>query len=207
MQNRAENIYVTHGDTSDSEPDPSTSVKAIAEREGKSLQEVFYEVLTSGDGRCILYLPALNFKDRKLDEQHAILSLPNTVFSFGDAGAHVAQVSDAAYSSISLAHWGRDRANGIPLERLVHQMSGAQANLFGFKDRGRIGLGTIADINVIDHKALTVKSPEMLFDLPGGGRRLIQRAVGYIATIVRGVGLVEHDEMTGQLPGQVLRSR
>lgn len=202
---KADCIFVSGVGTPDYEPACSTSIKAIAEREGKSIHEMYYEALTAGDGRHLLYFPSLNFTGGNLDEQHAILSLPNALFSFSDAGAHVAQVSDASYSTFNLIHWGRDRAQGIPLESLVRKMSGAQAGLFGFRDRGRIELGAIADLNVIDHKALKMHPPEVRHDLPGGVRRLVQGATGYIATLVNGIPIVEHDELTGQLPGQVLR--
>ena len=206
-KSKADCIFLGGRGTPDYEPDRSSSVKAIAERTGKTVHDVYYEALTADGGRNLLYFPSLNFNGGNLDEQYAILSLPNAVFSFSDAGAHVGQVSDASYSTFNLVHWGRDRAIGIPLERLVYQMTGAQAGLFGLKDRGCIALGAIADLNVIDHQALRMRPPEVLHDLPGGARRLVQSASGYIATLVNGVPTVEHDEMTGQLPGEVLRSR
>ncbi len=204
----ADHIFAC-GETPDYEPHPSTSIRAIAAREGKSLWEVFYETLTAGDGKQLLYFPLANFDGGNLDQQQELLSLPDSLFSFGDAGAHLAQICDSAYSSFTLAHWGRDRAKGgkpgMTPERLVQQMTGAQAGLFGFKDRGTIALGSIADINIIDHGALTLESPEMLYDLPGGARRLLQCATGYVATFVGGVAVVEGDKLTGEMPGQVLR--
>jgi N-acyl-D-aspartate/D-glutamate deacylase len=205
LERQADKIFVM-GAEADYEPDPSTSIKARALREGKTLQEVFYEALTGGDGRNMLYLPLINLTGGTLDEQREILALPDTLMSFGDAGAHLAQICDAAYSSYGLLHWGRDRAQGLPLERLVHQMTGAQAELFGFAGRGVIRLGSIADINVIDHAALKLEPPEMLHDIPGGGGRLMQCATGYVATLVGGAPIVERDVLTGARPGEVLRS-
>jgi N-acyl-D-aspartate/D-glutamate deacylase len=208
MKTHADRIFIAGDRTPDYEPRPSTSVKAIAEREGKTLQEVYYEALTAGTGRNFLYLLVLNYGTGSLEAQREILSLPNTVFSFGDAGAHVLGAAcDFANTTFSLIHWGRDRAQGIPLERLVRQMSGAQAKLFGFHDRGRVAVGAVADLNVIDHAGLALRPPEILHDLPGGERRLHQRATGYVATFVEGVAVVEKDELTGAAPGQVLRSR
>jgi N-acyl-D-aspartate/D-glutamate deacylase len=204
---RANDIFISGYDTPNYEPDRANSVGAIAEREGKTIHEVFYELFTKDDGRHLVYFPTLNFRGGNLDEQHAILSLPNTIYSFSDAGAHVGQVSDTSYSTYGLAHWARDRANGMPIERVIYQMTGGQAKLFNFKDRGRIGVGTAADLNVIDHKALKPLPPEVWHDLPGGARRMVQSASGYIATMVAGVATVEHDKLTGQHPGQVLRSR
>jgi N-acyl-D-aspartate/D-glutamate deacylase len=204
LEREADKIFVM-GPEADYEPDPSTSIRARALREGKSLQEVFYDALTGGDGRNMLYLPLINLTDGTLDEQREILAQPDTLVSFGDAGAHLAQICDAAYSSYGLLHWGRDRPAGLPLERLVRQMTGAQAELFGFEGRGRIEMGSIADINVIDHAALKLEPPEMLYDIPGGGGRLMQCATGYLATLVGGEPIVERDELTGATPGQVLR--
>jgi N-acyl-D-aspartate/D-glutamate deacylase len=205
LEREADKIFVMDA-RADYEPDPATSIKARAEREGKTLMEVFYEALTGGDGRNMLYLPLINLTGGTLDEQREILSLPDTLMSFGDAGAHLAQICDAAYSSYAMLHWGRDRAAGLPLETLVRQMTGAQAELFGFEGRGRIAVGSIADINVIDHAGLKLEPPEMLYDIPGGGTRLMQCAKGYIATLVGGEPIVERDELTGAAPGQVLRS-
>lgn len=204
MYREADHIFIV-GEKADYEPDPSTSVKAIAKREGRTLDAVFFDALTAGGGRQFLYFPIANFQDGRLDEQHAILSLPNALLSFGDAGAHLAQICDAAYSSFVLSHWGRDRAEGLALEMLIHRMTGAQADLFGFVGRGRIAVGAIADINVIDHAGLRLEQPAMLHDLPGGASRLMQCAQGYLATLVGGVPIVEHDRLTGAMPGQVLR--
>lgn len=204
LNNEADQIFVL-GPDSNYEPDRSASIKARAEREGKTLQEVFYDALTGDDGRNLLYLPLANFANGKLDDQREILSEADALLSFGDAGAHLAQICDAAYSTFTLAHWGRDRPSGLPLERLVRQMTSAQAELFGFKGRGRIALGGVADINVIDHAALKLEPVEMLHDIPGGGSRLMQCGSGYIATLVGGEPIVERDELTGTTPGLVLR--
>ncbi|MFA7601585.1 MAG: amidohydrolase family protein [Novosphingobium sp.] len=204
MYREADHIFIV-GEVADYEPDPAKSVKSIAEREGRTLEDVFFEALTAGGGRQFLYFPIANFKDGRLDEQHDILSLPNALLSFGDAGAHLAQICDAAYSTFVLAHWARDREKGLPLESLIHRMTGAQADLFGFRDRGRIAVGAIADVNVIDHAALRLDQPRMLHDLPGGASRLMQCGQGYLATLVGGVPIVEEDALTGAFPGQVLR--
>lgn len=187
------------------EPDPATSVLSIAQREGRTLEEIFFDVLTADGGKRYLYFPIANFADGRLDEQHGILSLDNTVLSFGDAGAHLAQICDAAYSTFALTHWGRDRASGLPLEQLVYKMTGMQADLFGLAGRGRIAVGELADINLIDHAALRLENPVMLHDLPGGASRLLQCAKGYIATLVKGIPIAENDVLTGTYPGNVLR--
>ena len=189
----------------DYEPVAANSIKARAEREGKTLSEVYYDALVAGDGHSYLYVPLANFGPGNLDDVHEMLSRPETIVSFGDAGAHLASICDGAYASWGLSHWCRDRTVGIPLEALVRKMSSAQADLFNFKGRGRIEIGSVADLNVIDHAALKMEAPKMLYDIPGGSSRLIQCATGFIATFVGGTAIVEHDVLTGAMPGQVLR--
>ena len=201
----ADKMFVL-GPDANYEPDSSTSIRARAEREGKTLHEVFYDALTGNGGKNLLYQPLANFANGSLDEQREILLRPDTLMSFGDAGAHLTSVCDAAYSSFSLIHWCRDRSIGLPLEDIVRKMTSVQADLFGFKGRGRIGEGTVADINVIDHKALRLEQPTMLYDVPGGNSRLLQCATGYIATLVGGEPIVERDRLTGDMPGTVIRS-
>ena len=204
LKDEAEKTFIM-GSEADYEPPASNSIKARAEREGKTLHEVYYDAMIANEGRSLLYVPLANFANGRLDELHEMLSRPETMFSLGDAGAHLASICDAAYASFSLIHWGRDRAIGIPLELLVRKMTSAQAELFGFKGRGRVEVGSIADINVIDHGALKLEAPTMLYDIPGGSNRLVQCASGYIATLVSGEAVVDRDTLTGALPGQVLR--
>ncbi|MCB2078103.1 MAG: amidohydrolase family protein [Novosphingobium sp.] len=205
LANQADRIFIVDG-TPDYEPDPATSVKAIARRTGRTIHEVFFDALVADEGRKFLYLIVFNFGDGNLDEQHAILSLPDTVFSFGDAGAHVTAACDFANTTFALVHWGRDRAVGFRKESIVHRQTGAQAKFFGFADRGEIRVGANADINVIDFGRLRLDPPRLLHDFPGGAKRLHQGASGYIATLVNGVPTVEADELTGALPGRILRS-
>ena len=106
-----------------------------------------------------------------------------------------------------LAHWARDRSRGerLPVETVVHLQTRRTAELYGFRDRGLLAPGHLADVNVIDHDALALDPPEMVYDLPGSGKRLIQRARGYVATVKSGVVVREHDEATGARPGRLLR--
>jgi N-acyl-D-aspartate/D-glutamate deacylase len=119
MEQDAHRIFVCVG-APDYEPDPATSVRAMADASGLPVMEVYYDALLAGDGRTLLYFPFFNFAGNNLDEQRAMLALPRALFSFGDAGAHSSQICDSAYSSFALAFWGRDRRDGLPLERLVH---------------------------------------------------------------------------------------
>jgi N-acyl-D-aspartate/D-glutamate deacylase len=106
-----------------------------------------------------------------------------------------------------LAHWARDRSRGekLPVETVVHLQTRRTAELYGFRDRGLLAPGFLADLNIVDHDALTLESPEMVYDLPAQGKRLVQRARGYVATIKSGVVVREHDNATGELPGRLLR--
>jgi N-acyl-D-aspartate/D-glutamate deacylase len=132
---------------------------------------------------------------------------PGTVLGLGDGGAHCGLLCDASLPSYMLSHWARDRSRGerLGLEQAVHMQTRGTAALYGFDDRGVLAPGYLADINVIDLDALAIEAPEMVYDLPAGGRRMIQRARGYAATVKRGVVVREDDEATGERPGRLLR--
>ena len=132
---------------------------------------------------------------------------PATVLGLGDGGAHCGVLCDASLPTFMLTHWARDRDRGeqLPVETVVHLQTRRTAELYGFRDRGLLAPGHLADVNVIDHDALALDPPEMVYDLPGSGKRLIQRARGYTATVKSGVVVREHDAATGELPGRLLR--
>jgi N-acyl-D-aspartate/D-glutamate deacylase len=135
-----------------------------------------------------------------------MLENPNTLVGLGDGGAHVRIISDASFSTYLLTHWGRDRDHDrIPLERLVHKHTQGNARAVGLLDRGVIAPGLKADLNVIDFGRLAVRAPAMAHDLPAGGRRLLQPAAGYVATVVGGVVTYRDGEPTGALPGRLVR--
>ena len=125
----------------------------------------------------------------------------------GDAGAHVATICDASYPTFLLTHWARDRrrGEGLGLEALVAKQTGKTAASYGLLDRGVLAPGYRADINLIDFSALSVTRPELVYDLPSGGRRFIQRAVGYEHTFVSGIEVMCNGEHTGEFPGQLVR--
>jgi N-acyl-D-amino-acid deacylase len=132
---------------------------------------------------------------------------PGTVLGLGDGGAHCGLLCDASLPTYMLTHWVRDRERGarLPLEQAVHMQTRSTASLYGFDDRGLLAPGYLADVNVLDLSELAIDAPEMIYDLPAGGRRLVQRARGYAATVKRGVVVREHDESTGERPGRLLR--
>ncbi len=195
------------GDPPDYEPPPEASLAAMAAARGVDAASLCYDMLLERDGKTILYRPIINYADYTLDAVQTMMQHPHTIMGLGDGGAHVSIICDASCPTTTITHWTRDRTRGglLPLEWIVKRLSGDGAAALGLADRGRIAVGLKADINVIDHARLTAHAPEVLYDLPSGGRRLVQRTEGYEATIVAGVPVQLHGEATGALPGRLVR--
>ena len=194
------------GDPPDYEPDPATSVAQRAGRAGRDPFEMVYDMLLADGGKAFLYLPMLNYADGNLDAAGEMLAHPHTVVGLADGGAHVGTICDASFPTTLLTHWGRDRERGrMAVPFLVHRQTQATARAVGLLDRGVLAPGYRADVNVIDFDALTARRPTMRHDLPAGGRRLVQGADGYVATIVAGHVTYEHGAATGPLPGRLVR--
>ena len=188
------------------EPTESESVAAIAERTGRTPQEVAWDVLMENDGNGMLYFPLFNYSDGNLDVLHEMHSSDLTFMGLSDGGAHCGAICDAGMPTFMLTHWTRDRSRGtIPLERIVHRQTQETAQFYGMNDRGVIAPGYLADVNIIDYDALSLGRPQVVYDLPAGGRRLLQHASGYRFTIKRGQIVFEEGEATGVLPGQLVR--
>ena len=202
----AEHVYVL-GDPPVYEPEPERSVAAYAAQRGIGTDEGFYELLTEGDGSCLLLYYLDGYSQGNFDYMHGLMAHPLTRNGLSDAGAHVGAVSDAHMVSWNLAYWGRDRTRGerLPLETIVHKQTGANADLYGLHDRGVLRAGMRADLNVIDLERLDSPAPHLVYDLPEGAKRYMQRPVGYAATICRGAVVLEDDELTGALPGRLVR--
>jgi len=196
------------GDPPQYEPDPSTSVGAEARRRGIDPAELAYDLLMENDGRGILYHPMTNYSGGDMAPVHEMLGHPNTLIGLGDGGAHVGIMCDATDMVHTLTHWTRDRTRGPRhrIEEMVRRLTSANADAIGLHDRGRIAASMRADINVVDYEALQLQMPEVRYDLPAGGKRLLQRSKGFDATIVAGVSVWRHGEATGALPGRLLRS-
>ena len=196
------------GEIPDYEPSPETSVAADAARRGVDPHEALYDALLARDGTELLYVPVMNYGDGDFELTREMLSHPLSVPGLGDAGAHVGFLCDGSMPSFLLSHWGRNRTRGetIPVELLVKWQCADTAALIGFDDRGVLAEGKRADINLIDFDRLSLRAPEMVFDLPAGGRRLIQKTNGFVATLVAGQEVLADDELTGARPGQLVRS-
>jgi N-acyl-D-aspartate/D-glutamate deacylase len=194
------------GDPPDYEPDPATSIARRAEREGRDPLDLAYDHLVSDGGRAFFYLPILNYVDGDLDATGEMLAHPHTVPGLADGGAHVSTICDASFPTTLLTLWGRDRDHGrFELPYLVRQHTQATARTVGLLDRGVLAPGYRADVNVIDFDNLTARRPEMRHDLPAGGRRLVQSADGYVATVVAGRVTYEDGRPTDALPGRLVR--
>lgn len=191
----------------DYEPTADATVAAIAAREGRDPAVVALDALLANDGRGMLYHPFLNYADGSLDPSFHMLTHRDTVPGLSDGGAHVGMICDGSFPTSNLVHWTRDRTRGprIPLETMIARQTRDTAAAVGLLDRGLIAPGYRADLNVIDYEGLALEAPRVAYDLPAGGRRLVQKAHGYVATIVAGVVTQRGGEPTGALPGRLVR--
>jgi len=192
------------GDPPDYDPGPEQSIAAIAARAGRTPAEVAYDLLLERDGLQMLYSPFANYADLSLDACGEMIADPNTVIGLGDGGAHVGLISDSSFQTFVLAHWGQATGRfGLPW--LVRRQTYDTARTVGLLDRGVVAAGMKAALNVLDTERLGMAAPHLQFDLPAGGRRLLQRASGYVATIVSGTPIYREGEATGALPGKLVR--
>lgn len=199
-------LMFPYGDPPDYEPDPSTSLAMRAAAAGKPTLEVLLDALCEDDGEALIYFAIFNYLGMNLDIVHQMLSHPRALMGLSDGGAHVGTICDASFPTTLLQWWARDRpGDRFPVEQVVHNLSARQADYLGLTDRGRVQAGLLADLNVIDHAALRLHRPTLVADLPAGGRRLLQRATGYRATVKSGRVTFRQGAGTGARPGRVVR--
>jgi N-acyl-D-aspartate/D-glutamate deacylase len=190
----------------DYEPDVMQSFLVRAKQRGTTALEAMYDYLCEGDGGQLIYFPIFNYNQGSLDAVHTMLQHPRALFGLGDAGAHVGTICDASFSTFMLSHWVLGRAKErLPLERVVEMMTSRNARYLGLNDRGLIQPGLRADFNLIDPARLSVGMPQLVRDLPAGGKRFLQKADGYIGTWVAGEVVVREGKVTAARPGRLVR--
>ena len=196
------------GEPANYEPHPDSSILSESKKLNLTPQEIAYDMLLEKDGRALIYHPLFNYEFGNLDHVETMLKHPYTISGLGDAGAHCGAISDASFPTTLIQHWGRDRDRGekFPLESLIKMQTFDTSQLLGINDRGLLVEGLKADINIIDFDNLSIHEPEIVNDLPAGGRRLVQKASGYSYTIVSGEVAFKDGEATGKLNGQLIRS-
>jgi len=192
-------------DPVDYEPSDEDSLATEAARKGESALSVFYDALLEEDGHSLLYFPIYNYLEGNLNIVEKMLNHPQALPGLSDGGAHVGTICDASMPTYMLVHWARDRERRLPLEKVVKMMSHDTSRFLGMKDRGTVEVGAKADVNVIDLDNLTLRKPRLVADLPAGGKRMLQDAEGYRATLVSGVVVLENDRLTGERPGRLVR--
>ena len=195
------------GEEPDYEPTRDQAIAAIAERQGVSPFEVALDHMLTNDGRGILYLPLLNYPEFTLDPVYEMFQHECVVPGLSDGGAHMGMICDGSFPTSNLVHWTRDRSRGpkLSIEHMIKGQCRDTAETVGLYDRGLVIPGYRADLNVIDYDRLKLKAPQVVYALPTGGRRLIQKADGYTATILAGQVTYRDGTPTDALPGRLLR--
>jgi len=195
------------GEVPDYEPTADKSIKAIAKASGRDEHDVLYDEMLKLDGKALLMVALVGYTDGNLEAMREMIEHPDTAFGLGDGGAHVGAICDASMTTYLITHWTRDRKRGpkLSIEFAVKKMTKDTADLYSLNDRGQLKVGYKADMNVIDYDRLRLELPYIVNDLPGGAKRLIQKAEGYTATIVSGEVTFRNGEETGARPGVVIR--
>ena len=195
------------GDPPDYEQPFDQSIAARAQREQVSPEALVYDLMLERDGRNNLYVTLCNYERGSLNSSLEMMRHPGAVLGLGDGGAHCGTICDGSHPTFMLTHWVRDRTRGerLPLATVVKWLCRDTAQAVGLADRGILARGFKADVNVIDVDRMRLHAPEVAHDLPSGGRRLVQRADGYAATIVSGTVVQRDGTPTGALPGRLVR--
>jgi N-acyl-D-aspartate/D-glutamate deacylase len=195
------------GDPPDYEQPFDQSIASRAQRAGITAEEMVYDLMLQRDGHNNLYVTLCNYEHGSLESSREMMLHPGAVLGLGDGGAHCGTICDGSYPTFMLTHWVRDRKRGarLPLAQVIKWLSHDTARAVELNDRGIVAQGFKADLNVLDLEGLHLHAPEVIRDLPTGGRRLMQRAQGYAATIVSGQVVYQDGKATGVLPGRLVR--
>jgi N-acyl-D-aspartate/D-glutamate deacylase len=195
------------GESVDYLPGPDQMLGARATRAGVPFESFLYDLLLKDEGRAILYAPMANYVGCSSAAIRDMMAHPLTILGLGDGGAHYGVICDTSFTTFTLSYWTRDVAEDrrFPVEWAIAQLSRKPAETVGLLDRGLLAPGYRADLNVIDMGRLALGRPFPKYDLPGGGRRMQQKADGYEMTVVNGVVTYRDGEPTGNLPGRLVR--
>ena len=195
------------GDPPEYEPMPEDSISEMAKTAQREPVELAYDMLLEREGRELMLFPLANFSEGNHDVLREMNLAEGTLPGLSDGGAHCGVICDASFPTYMLTHWARDRRRGekLPLEYVVQRQTRDTARQVGLNDRGTLEAGMMGDVNVIDFEELSLRPPEMVYDLPAGGRRLVQRATGYVATVKKGEVIFADGQPTGHRPGQLIR--
>lgn len=206
VHSRLHDLFIM-AESPDYEPLPATSLAAVAKTRNMNPLELGLDIMTAGDGKSMLYYTFLNYAEHSLDPALAMMQHPDTVLGLSDGGAHCGTICDGSFTTHMLTHWVRDRSRGekLTLPWVIKAHCQDTAHAVGLMDRGVLASGFKADINIIDFDRLCLHRPEVHYDLPAGGRRLMQYADGYVATIVSGEVVYRDGEPTGARPGRLVR--
>ena len=200
------NKFFRLGETPDYDQGQDASLGAEARRDGVPAMEKLYDTLLELDGKQLIYFPIYNYTEFNYDNVRTMLTHPKALLGLSDGGAHVGTICDASFPAYLLSYWTRDRAaDRIDVSRAIQMLTADGADYLGLTDRGRLREGMRADINVIDYDNLSIGAPRMVQDLPAGGQRLLQPAKGFRATLVAGRQVVDHDQVTQERPGRLVR--
>lgn len=202
-----DNMFLLDADF-DYEPVAQLSIAALARARGVEPAAFALDYMLADGGAGMIFSPFANYANYNLDAAREMMLHPLTLPGLSDGGAHVGMICDGSFPTYMLTHWTRDRVRGekLGLAEVIKMQTADTAAWLGLQDRGRIAPGLRADMNIIDYDRLTLHAPQVVHDMPAGGRRLLQRASGYRATFVAGVMTYRDGEETGALPGRLLRS-
>ena len=181
----------------------SESLAAQAAANGEDPVEIWLRHTLESNGKALFHV---RFFNHDLDTVREFLKQDWVLPGIGDAGAHVGQIMDAGWTSFLLSYWYREMG-AFSLEEAIRKMTSAQAGVIGLTDRGALAVGKRADINIIDLERIAERQPQLVHDFPHDAPRLIQKAVGFAATICNGQVILENDEHTGERPGRILRNQ